>query len=79
MKRYIPKPFSKMTAAEKITEAKAAIERLSHPHNRDNRSCQEAIRRWQDTLKVLEGEPSRSASHDDAYEDKLTENFRDHF
>jgi len=53
MAKRIPKPFSEMSKAEKIAEARGAIERLSHPHNRYNRSCQEAIQRWQKVLAEL--------------------------
>jgi hypothetical protein len=53
MRRQIKKPFSEMSRDEKIREARAAIERLSHPHNRYSQECQDAIKRWQETLRNL--------------------------
>ena len=57
MRRRIPKPFSEKSRKEQIAEARAAIERLQHPHNRFNPNCQQAICRWQDFLKSV-GETS---------------------
>jgi hypothetical protein len=52
-KHRIPKPFSELSKAQKIIEARAAIARLSHPHNYGSRECQAAIQRWRETLKNL--------------------------
>lgn len=54
MKRRIPKPFSELSKTEKLAAAKAAIERLSHPHNYGSRECLAAIERWRATLAELE-------------------------
>jgi hypothetical protein len=67
MKRSIRKPFSEMSKTEKIAEAHAAIGRLSHPHNRYSPSCQQAIRRWQATLRELETTPEQARQ---AYNDR---------
>lgn len=57
MRRKQPKPFSEMSKAEQIAEAKAAIDRLRHPHNRYQPNIYAAIDRWQTVLKER-GEPT---------------------
>lgn len=54
MKRRIPKPFSELSRTEKLAEAHAAIQRLSHPHNYGSRECYAAIARWRETIRKLE-------------------------
>jgi hypothetical protein len=51
------KPFSEMSAAEKIREARNAIERLRHPHNTHSQAIYPAIARWEATLRGLGVEP----------------------
>lgn len=53
MKKSQRKPFSEMSRAEQIAEARASIERLQHPHNRYSTNCQDAVRRWQDWLRSV--------------------------
>jgi hypothetical protein len=63
-----------MSRPEKIAEANAAIDRLSHPHNRYSRECQQAIQRWRQVLADLE---KPALDRDQAYADKLKDNFQD--
>ena len=51
------KPFSEKSRDEKIAEARESIANLQHPHNRYNSNCQDAVRRWQDTLRSLGVDP----------------------
>jgi hypothetical protein len=53
MKRKARKPFSELTAAEQIREARAAIKQLRHPHNRYMYGIHDAIKRWHDVLVRL--------------------------
>lgn len=55
MRKKIPKPFSELSRTEKIADARAAIERLRHPHNFGSRECWAAVQHWQDTLSELTG------------------------
>lgn len=56
MRKKVRKPFSEMSTIEKRREAEDAIARLSHPHNRYSPNCQEAIMRWRETIRKLDGE-----------------------